>query len=59
MSRSAIDPPKSVRVLDYIVASQVSRDWPETLRLTEAMLRLLAQFALAAYTSAPWLYNLY
>ncbi len=26
--------------------------------LTEAMLRLLAQFALAAYTSMPWLHNL-
>jgi hypothetical protein len=51
MSRSAKDPPQWVWVLGYIVASQVSQGGPETLRLTEAILRLLAQYALAAYTS--------
>jgi hypothetical protein len=42
-----------VQVLCYMVASQVSQRYPETLGLTEAMLWLLAVFALAAYTSLP------
>jgi hypothetical protein len=47
-----------VRVLSCIVVSQVSQGGLGALRLTKAMLRLLAQFTLAAYTSARWLHNL-
>ncbi len=55
MSRSANDYPKWVWGLGSIVASKVSRSGAETLQLNGAMLRLLAQFALAA----PSLQNLY
>ncbi len=48
-----IAPPKWVQVHGYREASQVSWGRSETLKITEAMLRLLAQFALVAYPSAP------
>ncbi len=55
MSRSANDALKLVRVLGYVLASQVSQSRLGAFSLTEAMQRLLAQFALA---SAPWLHNI-
>ncbi len=58
MTRSANNFPKLVRVLGYIVAGQVSQGESGAIQLTEAMSQLLAPFALAAYTSTPWLHNL-
>ncbi len=51
-------PPKWVWGLGYIVASRVSQCKPWALKLTEAMLQLVAKFTLAAYNSAPWLHKL-